>query len=147
MKKVIVNFIFYLVEIEKYTNPYYNGGWVKKIDAVDRSKSNGYCFIGDFIPKDRLVEIEPGIYIICTVQGSRKHHRNEYYFVRVTKNGDFEKILGKIEGKDWALQARDKIANLPEFKENKEFNPAEFWNDLDLTKEEKEKLKEYIKTL
>jgi len=28
---------------------FYNGGWVKKVEAVDKSQSNGYCFEGKFV--------------------------------------------------------------------------------------------------
>ena len=95
-------------------NCFYNGGWVKKVTSVDKTKSNGYAFDGEFVnPKDGLSECGNGYYIICSVEGSRK---SQVKMVAVFEiNGDtVEKVIDWVEGNDWALKIRDKVAELLE---------------------------------
>lgn len=133
IKKTIVDFKEF---VKEYTNsPYYNGGWVKKVDSVDLTKSNGYCFVGDFITKEGLVEIEPGYYIICDIEGSRHHPEKSYLFVKVSENGDINEVFddGWIYGRDWALKLRDRINQIINKKTESVFNVKEYWDGLELT--------------
>ena len=92
---------------------FYNGGWVKAVTTVDKSKSNGYCFEGDFIQgaTDGLAEVGDGLYIVCDVQGSRKHHRKHYAIYEV-QGDEVTQALDWVQGRDWALQIRDRVAEL-----------------------------------
>jgi hypothetical protein len=92
---------------------FYNGGWVKSVTAVDKSQSNGYCFEGDFISgaEQGLTEVGDGFYIVCDVQGSRKHHR-KYYAVYEVQGDEVTQVLDWVQGRDWALQIRDRVADL-----------------------------------
>ena len=111
IQKVKVNFKDYLLENDE--DAYYNGGWVKEIKAVDQTKSNGYCFEGNLVTREGLVEVEPGYFVICNISGSRKHQQKRYHFVKVNSKGEIRnELLEIITGKDWALQVRDEIAKL-----------------------------------
>jgi hypothetical protein len=92
---------------------FYNGGWVKTVTAVDKSQSNGYCFEGDFVSgaTDGLTEVGDGLYIVCDVQGSRKHHR-KHYAVYEVQGDEVMQVLDWVQGRDWALQIRDRVAEL-----------------------------------
>ena len=92
---------------------FYNGGWVKKVEAVDKSQSNGYCFEGKFVrgATEGMVEIGDGFYIVCSIEGSRKNQRKEYAVYRLTGE-QVDRIIGWVTGKDWALKIRDKLAEL-----------------------------------
>mgnify|MGYP000995724583 CR=1 FL=1 len=95
-------------------NSFYNGGWVKKVTSVDVSKSNGYAFDGGFVnyaAKGSQVECADGLYIVCSVEGSRKNQQKEVAVYRIT--GDqVTKEIDWVTGNDWALKIRDQIAEL-----------------------------------
>lgn len=98
-----------IVEVAITDCDYYNGGWMKSITEIDRTKKNGYSLVGDFVEKEGLSLYDPGVYLLCDVQGSRKHHRKNYVVVAF----DGEKV-GKVAeledgGRDWALQLWDDI--------------------------------------
>lgn len=92
---------------------FYNGGWVKAITAVDKGKSNGYCFAGGFISGavDGMVEVEDGLYITCSIAGSRKNQNKEYAVYQVSGD-EVTQVLDWVDGRDWALKLRDKVAEL-----------------------------------
>lgn len=141
--KTIVNFGEYLGNF-----CYYNGGWVKKIDKIDTTKSNGFCFEGDLVRKEGLVEVEIGIYLICDIQGSRKNQKKFYYVVRVCADGSIETLEEEITGRDWALQLRDELLELPELKLQKmSFDPIDFWNQLELSMEQRDLVAQYVKSI
>lgn len=142
-KHVIVNFAHFL----ESKDVYYNGGWVKKIDSINKELQNGYCFEGDFVRKSGLVEVQIGIYLICDIQGSRKNQKKYYYFGRLQENGEFE-VIKKVTGIDWVLKVRDMLLELPEFKEQKEFfDPISYWENLDLNEGQRQALINYIKKM
>ena len=94
-------------------NNFYNGGWVKEVTGVDTSKSNGYCFEGDFVSgaNKGLVECGDGYYIVCSVEGSRKNQYKDVAMFQIA--GDkVEKIIDWVTGNDWALKIRDRVAEL-----------------------------------
>jgi len=84
---------------------FYNGGWVKKVEAVDKSQSNGYCFEGKFVrgATEGMVEIGDGFYIVCSIEGSRKNQRKEYAVYRLTGE-QVDRIIGWVTGKDWGAE-------------------------------------------
>lgn len=68
----------------------YNGGWVKRITGVDKTKSNGYSLLGDFVDggKSRAYRVTEGaIYLDCDIQGSRKNQRREFSLFTVINGG------------------------------------------------------------
>lgn len=94
---------------DKYVD-YYNGGWAKEIKSVNLDKKDGYCFIGDFVKKDLLMDVNSGLYLVCDIKGTRKSHVKNYYFFWLNNDGTHDIILELLDAKeDWALHARDKI--------------------------------------
>jgi hypothetical protein len=159
MGKVIVNFADFL-ETKLNKTPYYNGGWVKTVKGVNKEESTGYCFIGDFVRKEGKVEVEPGYFLICTIDGSRKNPVKLYYFVEVKETGEIEKVLDRVDGADWALQLRDKVAELinarvtakedpnmsPEYNDAQgHFDPEKAFKALKLNKQQKRLFIDFIK--
>jgi len=92
---------------------FYNGGWVKRVDSVDTSKSNGYAFEGDFVQnaKSGLTECSDGFYIICSMEGSRKNQSKKVAAYEIAGE-KLNKVIDWVSGNDWALQIRDRVAKL-----------------------------------
>ena len=94
----------------------YNGGWIKYIDRIDKTKNNGYSLVGAFKRSTGLDNYHPGkLYLDCGIGGSRNHPSESYTLFRVEADGTCT-ILQKIEngGQDWAMQLWPTIeANLP----------------------------------
>jgi len=110
---------------------FYNGGWVKKVKRVDKSKTNGYAFEGTFInPIDGLSECRDGIYIVCSIEGSRKHQKKCVAVFRI-KDDKVTKVIDWVEGGDWALKIRDRVAELL----GQEENPLEKYSTEELLAE------------
>lgn len=104
---------------------FYNGGWVKRAISVDMSKSNGYAFEGSFInnAKDGLTECGDGLYIVCSVEGSRKNQMKHVAVYEITGENVI-KVIDTVKGNDWALQIKNKVNELLTVK-SKEVNELE----------------------
>jgi hypothetical protein len=113
---------------EKAGASFYNGGWVKTVTGIDKTKSNGYCFEGDFISgADKgLTEVDDGFYIVCDIQGSRRHPERNFGLFQV-QGDNVEQVLDWVQGGDWALQIRDKVADI--LAADQEDGPVEFTGD------------------
>lgn len=86
--------------------------WRKKLDGVDREKTNGYAFQGEWLPVGRLTELEVGdLVLIYDEAGSVRRHHPFVEICRVRADGDLEKVA-EAEGWDWALKLRDVAAEL-----------------------------------
>jgi hypothetical protein len=90
--------------------------WVKWIDAVDESATNGYAFVGDFV-KDGTIEVEigqPRLLLAQATSGSAKYHYAYYAVVRLNPDGSLEAvgITDNDEKKGWALRMRGAISAL-----------------------------------
>lgn len=94
--------------------------WTKVLDSVDTSKSNGYCFEGNFTGNpgrsrydDDYVELPVGsILLHFWEDGSRRYAHANVTLVRVEPDGSFTE-LGRWEDmplRGWALACRDEIA-------------------------------------
>lgn len=92
---------------------FYNGGWVKKVSAVDTNKSNGYAFEGSFInnAKDGLTECGDGLYIVCSVEGSRKNQTKQVAVYEIVGE-NVTRVVDMVKGNDWALQIKGKVNDL-----------------------------------
>jgi len=105
--------------------------WRKELVNVDKSQSNGYAFIGNWLKGGERAELEVGSYILAYDEpGSMKHWSPHVRLFRVQANGELEKIYdweGGSQEKSWALAVRDEIADIVYKKE-----------DANLTEEEKE---------
>jgi len=86
--------------------------WVKRLEGVDTSISNGYAFQGSFIRFDRKVELEVGAILLCFgMEGSRRFQRPCVALKTVTPDGRLETIYERYDlDLAWALDVRDDIA-------------------------------------
>ena len=64
----------------------YNGGWTKRVEGLDKDKTNGYSILGDFAPVG-MRWIEPGVYLDCNIGGSRNNQAKEYRLITVERDG------------------------------------------------------------
>lgn len=88
--------------------------WRKHLERVDKEKTNGYAFVGNWLRAGEREEMEVGSFILCYDEaGSMK---NWYPVVRVFKVGvenDLDEVYrweGVIRERSWALAVRDNIA-------------------------------------
>lgn len=95
--------------------------WIKRLDSVDRSKRDGYAFVGDFRTPGATDEASVGtFYLVYSHQcrGSGKMDSRDVDLYKVTDDED--KPLCFVDGWDagtelgWALRVRDPIADLLE---------------------------------
>jgi len=95
--------------------------WRKILTGVDKTKSDGYAFLGEFISpyQNKDIEIELGTYILVYDEvGSVKHHSPEVFVYRV--DGEFQLTeLFCSYSWNWALDLRDEVAKLFEDNEAK----------------------------
>jgi hypothetical protein len=92
--------------VDGYTR--YNGGWIKTIEQIDKSKTNGYSLVGEFC-KSGLQWMSPGVYLDCSIGGSRKNQRYVYTVFALREDGatvayndDAITVWGR--GGDWAVR-------------------------------------------
>ncbi len=88
--------------------------WRKHLESVDKTKANGYAFVGEWLRAGERAELEVGSLILCYDEaGSMK---NWYPVVRVLKvdgDTDLEEVYrweGNTRERSWALAVRDDIA-------------------------------------
>jgi len=86
----------------------YNGGWIKSVESLDKSQTSGYSLVGKFL-KSGLQWMGPGVYLDCSIGGSRKNQRYIYtvFVLRtdgsvVAYNDDAITVEGR--GGDWAVR-------------------------------------------
>jgi hypothetical protein len=79
----------------------YNGGWIKAVNSLNKSVTNGYSIVGDFA-RSGLNWNAPGLYIDCSIGGSRKHPEKVYSLFRLAPDGTAHLIFGVDNVRDWA---------------------------------------------
>lgn len=92
-------------EMAKNGNPNYtryNGGWVKRVSQIDKSKTDGYSLIGSFV--NNTTWLTPGLYIDCSIAGSRKSHDKRYALLRLTATGEVETLGTTFDKREWAIE-------------------------------------------
>jgi hypothetical protein len=88
--------------------------WVKRLEGVDTSISNGYAFEGSFIRFDRKVELEVGALLLYFgMEGSRTRQKPCVALKAVTPDGRLETLYERDDlDRSWALDVRDDIARI-----------------------------------
>ena len=86
--------------------------WRKLLTQVDKTQTNGYAFVGEWLWAGERAELEVGSFILCYDEaGSMK---NWYPVVRMFKvENDLEEVYcweGNARERSWALAVRDEIA-------------------------------------
>ena len=82
----------------------YNGGWAKLVKGLDKSRTNGYSILGDFVDIDAPQYWKDGTLILdCDIHGSRKHPEKTYRLFRY-ENGKLSLLSQVGDAKDWAVK-------------------------------------------
>jgi hypothetical protein len=89
-----------------------SGGWLKTIEKLDKSVTNGYSLVGEFVKSgDFEEEYSQGLYLDCNKEaGKRKKSRDDYRLFRL-KDGKL-RLLDLVidDGKTpWACEFWDLI--------------------------------------
>ena len=92
--------------VDGYTR--YNGGWIKSVERIDKSQTSGYSLVGEFC-KSGLQWMSPGVYLDCSIGGSRKNQRNGYTVFVLREDGtavayNDDSIAVEGRGGDWAVR-------------------------------------------
>ena len=87
--------------------------WAKRVDKVDCHKNNGYAFEGPWLQPGRKTELPIGAIVLYYHEhGSRAKHLPTVDVHRVASDGLGEPVLVAKDTRDWALELRDKVAEL-----------------------------------
>jgi len=82
----------------------YNGGWAKTVKGLDKSKTNGYSILGDFVDIDAPQYWKEGTIILdCDIYGSRKHPEKTYRLFQY-QDGKLHLLTFVGDTKDWAVK-------------------------------------------
>lgn len=90
----------------------YNGGWIRRIDIVNEKMTTGYSLVSEFAGEG-LTWHKPGLYLDCSIGGSRKNQKYQYSLFILGQDGvakyhdALETWLGK--GGDWAVCMWDAV--------------------------------------
>lgn len=90
----------------------YNGGWTKRVIGLDKSKTNGYSILGDFMPSFDKMEyyIIGALYLDCDIAGSRKNQVRNYTLFTLNQNAEMN-IISTAKGRNWAIDLWEEIDN------------------------------------
>jgi hypothetical protein len=102
-----------IVEVRDFGDRRYKQ-WARLLTSVDRSKSDGYAFQGEFLALGRKHELEVGSLVLYYGEaGSRNNHCPCVRVQRVEADGGLSTIYQKMDlGRNWVLDVRDEIAEL-----------------------------------
>ena len=79
----------------------YNGGWAKTVKGLDKSRTNGYSILGDFVNIDTPQYWKDGTIILdCDIYGSRKHPEKTYRLFKY-QDGKLSLLSQVGDTKDW----------------------------------------------
>ena len=117
--------------------------WRKLLERVDKEKTNGYAFIGEWLRAGERAELKVGSFILCYDEpGSMK---NWYPVVRLFKVVENENGLeevyrweGNVRERSWALAVRDEISTIlaeTQGQESEEGSPLSSMSDEELIAE------------
>ena len=87
--------------------------WRKLLDGVDKTKTNGYAFAGNWLLAGERAELQVGSFILCYDEaGSTKNWYPLVRLLRVGVNGldEVYRWEGDARERSWALAVRDEIA-------------------------------------
>src|SRR5690554_3359449 len=103
-----------IVELPSYDSRHKS--WIKTIESVDRTKTNGYAFVGTFLKTGATVELPVGTTILTYYgEGSMKNYHVCADVAKVTSEGleyiDISVDRHNSKATGWALDIRDALAD------------------------------------
>jgi len=109
-KKVLIILRDEFDRVAEYKLERYNGGWTKRVTGLDKSKTNGYSLLGEFVKgaTKKNYYATPAIFVDCDVAGSRKYQKKRYQLFYLDNNGKME-LLQTDTTADYAVNFWDKI--------------------------------------
>lgn len=113
----------------------YNGGWIKEITGLDKSKNNGYSLIGSFKGKSGDTYEVGHLYLDCDIRGSRKNQFKHYKLFTIKSDGAVKEIAYQEDARDWAINLWDAVEQFLDSDEKD--NPLEVFPDEELIAEMK----------
>lgn len=81
----------------------YNGGWIREVTRIDKTQTNGYSLVGNFL-KGGKQWLSPGVYVDCSIGGSRKHREKRYTAFRLDGEGEVHVLGTAGDSRDWAVR-------------------------------------------
>ncbi|MDR2874193.1 MAG: hypothetical protein LBV42_05605 [Methanobrevibacter sp.] len=87
-----------------------SGGWLKTVEKLDKTVTNGYSLVGEFVKAGDFEEEYPqGLYLDCNKEGNKKKPQQDFRLFRL-KNGKIRLLDLVIDGKmSWACEFWDVI--------------------------------------
>lgn len=99
----------------------YNGGWLKKVEKIDKEITTGYSIIGEFVSSGDFKEYyEDGLYIDCNKDGTRSKPKNNYRLIKINNGHPYtiKELMNANRG--WAVELWDHIElEIPQVEKNK----------------------------
>ncbi len=115
--------------------------WRKLLTQVDKTKANGYAFIGEWLREGERAELGIGSFVLCYDEpGSMKNWHPVVRLFKVIENG-LEEVYcweGNTRERNWALAVRDDISAIlaeAQGQEPEEENPLASISDEELIAE------------
>lgn len=81
----------------------YNGGWIKTVTGLDKAKTNGYSITGEFIRGGGPAWLDPGLYLDCSIDGSRHYPDRRYTLFALRPDGTVEALATAQDHRGWAV--------------------------------------------
>lgn len=89
----------------------YNGGWIKQVTGIDKTKTDGYSILGPFAKAQKTWN-NPGLYLDCSISGSRKNQTKYYHLFILNEDGTITRVGDELKGSlGWAVELWDSITN------------------------------------
>lgn len=103
--------LFAVAQVDRDSNK--KGHFAKRVTGIDRSKKDGYMFLGEWVGRG-LQEIEKGykVYIVAGVTGSRKYPTTEYAVVIMDEDGTLRQtdiVTNTDVPGSWAMRIRERV--------------------------------------
>lgn len=97
-----------LIDLKEDDSPFRNWItgrlWIKKVTGLDKTKTNGYSVLGDFVQSGRQFYRDGQLYLICD------GHRSKGVMLFTISLGEI-KILADAKGQNWATDLWGAIEN------------------------------------
>ena len=118
---MLLNWCEEITNIDPSINFRATGGWVKTVRGLDKSVTNGYSLVGEFVNAgDYESEYSDGLYLDCNKEGKKSKPKQDFRLFRL-KNGKLTLIDEVYDGKkNWAVEFWDSVGEElnPNYKEN-----------------------------
>ncbi len=107
---MILNWKEKITEIDPEIKFRNQGGWLKTVEELDKSVTNGYSLVGDFVKSgDFENEYPDGLYLDCNKEGSSKKPQIDYRLFKF--ENEKVRLLDLVidAQRNWALELWDAV--------------------------------------